>query len=122
LRSRLTARVGIKGRVLIKLAIPLVVVATIAGASLVAIDSPAEAISCSITRSKTSTSTSVFNGSCYRVRARIDRYSGGVVTSYYGPADSGASYVSNSNGTNAGNLSNKSLLGTSEIWDGWKSF
>ncbi len=74
------------------------------GVALVAGGTPASAAGCGTYPYKTSTSTSVtHNGYCIKVQARIDRYYAGSVYRYYGPQDSARSYVSASNGSNAGN-------------------
>lgn len=102
--------------------ISALLIAVIAIAFNIVLASPSEAITCNISRSKTSTQTQVVNGNCYRVRARIDRYSGGIVYAVYGSASASVSTASSSDGVSAGHYSNKSLMGSSEIWDGWSSF
>ncbi len=82
--------------------------------------SPAHAITCDSLPTATSTATSTDNVTCYRVQARIDRYIGGSVTSYFGPMSTGTSVASNGSGTNAGNAHRKSLYGTGETWSAWK--
>jgi hypothetical protein len=56
---------------------------------------------CSPRGTKTSTSTTGYPGSCYSVQAQITRYFGGPVT-YNGSWSTTRSYVSSSNGYNAG--------------------
>lgn len=96
--------------------------ALIATGGAVALAGPADAaFNCSISRSGASETTSVRNNTCFRVRARIDRYYGGVVHIVSDDPNSTFSYAYNGTGTNAGNFSNKSMMGNSEQWEGWKS-
>lgn len=100
----------------------LVLAPVLATAVVVTTSSQASAISCSISRSKTSSYTQVTNGNCYRVQARITRLVGSVPQNHYGPISTSFSSVNSSDGAEAGHASNKSLKGTSEIWDGWSTF
>lgn len=54
---------------------------------------------------------------CYRVQARIDRYVNGTVKTYYGATSATYSFISNSSGTNAGNLVRVYPFGGD--WNAW---
>lgn len=94
---------------------------SVIGAALVAIGlcgvaAPASAdINCTIMVSKTSTSTTASMGTCQMAQARIDRYAGGVATTYKGPLDV-KSYVYNASGTNAGNYARGWLYSVYSAW------
>jgi hypothetical protein len=74
-----------------------------AGGTMAAQPASAQDTLCNTQGTKTSTSTRATTASCNGVQARIDRYYNSQVYIYTGPWSSSSSYVSASQGVNAGN-------------------